>query len=363
MRKKKRKCSSEIVNKSKPSKQPNHNGGSSSPADSQSVEVSNVLHGANDLLYGHTDFSPSKQSDRLTINMAHASVVNPANSMYYAPSYSPPPNHQEVFHSGTTYVQPPQNTHAHRGQAPPQQQPTEGNREVNMIAFIQSFEARMETRFHELHNRLNKLNIVEEKMSDLEKSVDKLWVTMDAKLNKMEERMLILEGRVDGVDFVSCDAEDKLKRLQAENDNLKESVVDLMKNNLVFEGIAEKVNETTVDVEEALKQLFVSKLEIPQVQVDEIRFEIAHRFGRQDNQKPRRIVARFSKFKDRELIRTNSNKLRQTNIFIYEQYPPEVIEERRRLVPEFKRCKREGIPCRLTHNKLFVNGRRWLPTT
>ena len=129
-----------------------------------------------------------------------------------------------------------------------------------------------------------------------------------------------------------------------------------MKNNIVFEGILENVNETTTDVEEALKQLFVSKLEIPQVQVDEIPFDIAHRFSWRDNQKPRRIVAHFSKFKDLELIRTNSKKPRQTNIFIYEHYPPEVIEERRRLLQEFKRCKRDGIPCRLTHNRLFVNG-------
>jgi hypothetical protein len=68
-------------------------------------------------------------------------------------------------------------------------------------------------------------------------------------------------------------------------------------------------------------------------------------------------VVKFNHFKDREYIRKSSHKLAGTRIGISEQYPREIPERRKLLIPVMKNAQRDGSRAVLSADKLFIDGR------
>ncbi|KAJ8319544.1 hypothetical protein KUTeg_002892 [Tegillarca granosa] len=96
-----------------------------------------------------------------------------------------------------------------------------------------------------------------------------------------------------------------------------------------------------------------------QTEVNNIKFDAVHRFGRLDK-KPRKIVAKFSSRKDKERVKSEARKNRNSNFKVFDQYPEEVIRERQRLVPIMKAERDKGNDPYITYNKLIVNGRPYI---
>ena len=73
-----------------------------------------------------------------------------------------------------------------------------------------------------------------------------------------------------------------------------------MRDNLLFTGIQEN-DSTNRDAEDTLCTFIATQMNIK----DEIPFERVHRLGRfkPDQEKPRPIIAKFHRFKDREKVR------------------------------------------------------------
>ena len=106
------------------------------------------------------------------------------------------------------------------------------------------------------------------------------------------------------------------------------------RNNLIIDGILESENEKWPDTEQKVLQLFGEKLDLDPTKIE---IERAHRTGKATNNvqsnghgssalgrrldKPRPIVVKFLRFKDRERVMWNANKLRGSKIFINEDYP------------------------------------------
>ena len=92
------------------------------------------------------------------------------------------------------------------------------------------------------------------------------------------------------------------------------------------------------------KQRKYQKLKLAQEYVDSIKIERAHRIGannRLQNSKVRNILCKFNLFKDREIVKQKRTELRDTNQFVKEQFPPDIIAKRRRLLPHMKQAKAE----------------------
>ena len=109
-----------------------------------------------------------------------------------------------------------------------------------------------------------------------------------------------------------------------------------------------------VTSEDLVRNLIEEKPEIK----DEILFARAHRIGARRDGKIRPIVAKFEIYKQRELVRKDSFKLKNTKLGVGEQFPKEVQAERKRLWPKFKQAKNEGKQARFIREKLFVDGQR-----
>ena len=81
----------------------------------------------------------------------------------------------------------------------------------------------------------------------------------------------------------------------------------------------------------------------------------AHRIGRFQTGKVRPIVAKVMHYPDRERVRLSAVKLARP-LGISQQFPQEVVETRRRLLPIMKESKRIGKEAHLFVDKLYIDG-------
>ena len=95
------------------------------------------------------------------------------------------------------------------------------------------------------------------------------------------------------------------------------------RNNLRIDSISEVSHETWEMCEDSVKDLIKTKFEIN----DEIEIDRCHRIEKfKDKKKPRSIVCRFFRFKDKQKILSNAKKLNNTGIFVYEDYCKETMD-------------------------------------
>ena len=70
----------------------------------------------------------------------------------------------------------------------------------------------------------------------------------------------------------------------------------------------------------------------------------------------RPIIAKFSFYKNKELILSNARSLAGTVFGISQDFPREIVEIRRGLVRVLKDAKKEGRDAKLVYDKLYING-------
>ena len=112
------------------------------------------------------------------------------------------------------------------------------------------------------------------------------------------------------------------------------------RNNLRIYGISESKYETSEKCEEKVDEVFREKLGL-----NTIHTERAHHVKRGKNYKsakPRTIVCNLLSFKEKKLVMKNAKKLKNTNIFIAEDFSPETMEYRKQLWEEVKELRRKG---------------------
>ena len=71
----------------------------------------------------------------------------------------------------------------------------------------------------------------------------------------------------------------------------------------------------------------------------------------------RQIIAKFTLFKEREFVRKQWKSLSDSPHYVNEQFPKEVAEKRRKLLPKMKKARRDGDKAWLAYDTLYVNGR------
>ena len=93
-------------------------------------------------------------------------------------------------------------------------------------------------------------------------------------------------------------------------------------NNLCFDGLTEDLNETWDDCERKVQDVFLNKLNIEgNIEVDR-----CHGFGKRIGSRPRTIFCVSLRFKDKQKILQNAKKLKDTGIFIYEDFCSDTME-------------------------------------
>ena len=94
----------------------------------------------------------------------------------------------------------------------------------------------------------------------------------------------------------------------------------------------------------------------------DIEFQRVHRIGRFNQQapKPRQIIVRCLRYSDRERVMSNAKKLKGKNFGISADLPKEIVDRRKKVLPNFFAAKKAGKSAyfsRAEPDKLFIDGR------
>ena len=128
-----------------------------------------------------------------------------------------------------------------------------------------------------------------------------------------------------------------------------------MRSNLIFHNVQTTPNENP---ELIIKDIFKSKLQIN----EPIHMDRVHRIGNKSNEthdKPRPIVVKFTNYKQHEMVRLSSNKLKGTKIGIQEQFGKAVQEKRRILHQKMMRAREEEKFSKLVFDSLLIENERF----
>lgn len=130
-------------------------------------------------------------------------------------------------------------------------------------------------------------------------------------------------------------------------------------NNLIFDGIEESPSEVWTESERKIKKVLSEKLHLQH----DIELERVYRTGKQVDGKdrPRSIIVKFQKNKDKFEVLQKTKCLKGTNIFINEDYTEAVRLRRKELLPKMKAARDRGDIAFLRHDKLIIRPRSSTP--
>ena len=222
---------------------------------------------------------------------------------------------------------------------------------------------RIELKINNMDVRLNALDKLDQKVSKLEIDLNKLYSFVHDQNKKLDCKVSDISDKVDALEFALGTTQSELCTMREADIKTREELIYLksqsMRNNLVFGNIPEQTAETWEQSEEKLRLFLNEKMKIAMDQVNAIKFERVHRMGNfsQNSAHPRKLVAKFVYFKDREYVRRQRENLHDTDYFLHEQFPPEVAARRRAHIPALKSARRQGRRAWLSYDTLYVDGR------
>ncbi|XP_052281151.1 uncharacterized protein LOC127878663 [Dreissena polymorpha] len=213
-----------------------------------------------------------------------------------------------------------------------------------------------------VEQKLQCLDNMDQRMAKMEKDIKTLWLALDDRVKKVDERVSRLEHVTEGTDIAAAQVSSRIDGLERERDSLRDDLVYMksqsMRNNLVFTGVPEVDKETPEVTESILRKHINEALNIAKETADTIKFERVHRSpGEHTRGKIRSIIAKFSFFKDKEIVRRQWKHLNGTGFNVFEQFPPEVVAKRRKLLPKMKEERAKGKRSWIAYDTLYVDGR------
>ena len=239
-----------------------------------------------------------------------------------------------------------------------------GSSDSEILQFLKKIDQKitnMDKKFANIEKRLCSLEELKPKVELIDKELKNLWSAIQERDKRYGEKLNLVEERFESTDFSVGLLNDKVLNLQTENVQLKENIVYLqsqsMRNNLVFTGIPESESETNEEVENKIRVFLHENLKVAKELADKILFDIVHRMGSKSTKGPRQIVARFHDFKDKDYVKKQGRNLKGTSYFINEQFPKEVSEKRKRLLPKLKEARQGGKSAWLSYDTLYIDGK------
>lgn len=208
--------------------------------------------------------------------------------------------------------------------------------ERNYKSFIQMFMDSTNIRIDNIMKDVQDLkNSLQYSQAELEDFNRKLNGNMD-KLVSLSHEFAIFQTSIDKFSTKSEYLENQSRR-----------------NNILIDGIPDEKNESWQDTESKAKKLLAEKLEL---NPSTIEVERAHRNGKyEDGGRPRSIIMKLLRFKDKEEILKRAKSLKGTKIFINEDFSEKVRLRRKELLPQLKEAREHGNIAYLRYDQLIVH--------
>lgn len=125
------------------------------------------------------------------------------------------------------------------------------------------------------------------------------------------------------------------------------------RNNIIIDGVPESENESWNDTESKVRKILSENLQMNEKQIE---IERAHRAGDPKTaNRHRPIVVKFLRWKDKEAFMATGKKLKNTNIYLNEDYSEAVRLKRKELIPKMKAERANGNIAYIRHDRLIVH--------
>ena len=205
----------------------------------------------------------------------------------------------------------------------------------------------------------------EKKINDIIKShsetTNKRLEEISKEVRDITESVEFTEGRLDEEIATVKDDISKMKsdvrlieRDLLDPNDVSEKLIELedrsRRNNLRFDGLTEDTNETWDDCERKIQKILSDKLEI----TEDVEIERCHRMGKRKGNRPRTIICKFLRFKDKQKILKNAKKLKNSGIYIYEDFCNDTMELRKSLWEEVMEHRRQGKFAFLNYRSIIL---------
>lgn len=244
--------------------------------------------------------------------------------------------------------------------------------------------ANQNSRMNQIEAQISQFNVLQQKVADTDRNITSINTEVSDIKTKVEEydrsihyysevcddiihTNTDINSKVDDLFKTIASLEKKQSELSAEQTKTNEKLTDVqwrsMRENLIFYGIPE--SELNRGMYENCELIIKNFIRMEMNINKDIQFDRVHRLGRYSQQQryPRPIVAKFTYYKDKELVRLNAPKtLINSSYMVKEQFPTEMEEKRKLLYGEAKRARQNANnKVRLVRDKLYVNGQEIIP--
>lgn len=220
---------------------------------------------------------------------------------------------------------------------------------------LEDHEKKMKQEYEEHEKKIN--DIIKSHLETTNKRLEEI----SKEVRDITESVEFTEGRLDNEIATVKDDISKMKsdvrlieRDLLDPNDVSEKLIELedrsRRNNLRFDGLTEDTNETWDDCERKIQKILSDKLEI----TEDVEIERCHRMGKRKGNRPRTIVCKFLRFKDKQKILKNAKKLKNSGIYIYEDFCNDTMELRKSLWEEVMEHRRQGKFAFLNYRSIIV---------
>ena len=125
--------------------------------------------------------------------------------------------------------------------------------------------------------------------------------------------------------------------------------------NIVVVGIAESPHETWTASEDKVRKMITEKLKMDNTKIDVERTHRTRQPTTGPGDRPRSIVVKFLRFKDKVAVLDRAKNLRGTCIFFNKDYPEAVSQKRKELIPAMKADRMRGDIAYIRYDRFIVH--------
>lgn len=227
----------------------------------------------------------------------------------------------------------------------------------------------------EIMNQLKVLPSIKTSIDGLKTDVQKI----NSELDSIKKSLEYTQNDIDELYDISKRQDQKLGQidhmvnelsiLRSQNKKLEKKVTDLeqhsRKDNLIFEGINESKDENCV---ETVKHFFKTILKLE----TDVTLCRVHRLGpkhdsgdmkqkqqerKRDEINPRPIIAKFLFSHERQAVMDKRRQLKGSKVYIREDFPATIQQDRRRLWPIVKQARKKGHKVKQIADKILIGGK------
>ena len=154
------------------------------------------------------------------------------------------------------------------------------------------------------------------------------------RFNSIDETVKSYRSEISALKKSLAERDGKITRLERDFDELKRRQISMesqsRRNNLKVYGIPESRGEV---IEAKLDRFFLES----GININCYALERAHRLGpyKPGQPQPRPIIMKFSRFADREMVWHKANRRSSQGMYMQEDFPVEIDNDRRRLLPVY----------------------------